>query len=306
MLSIIIPVYNAAPTIGRCVESVLRQPLSDMEVLLVDDGSTDGSGATVDGFAGTDSRIRVIHKPNGGVSSARNAALDEARGEWVMFVDADDSLLPGSLSVDDWSADWTLYSVCTEGCNNEIHDLQDADLPRPAEFISRNLDTVHLRTPWGKVYSRRLIGELRFDESMRLGEDLVFNLEYASRVSTLQTRSARLYRYFSMATSTFYRKYHLRIEQSVYNLGRFRSLLLGREIDNPEFRRTLFVMYKRLCQSDIYRRPGRWFDNPTIRTFYDEIRPLLPTGYRRRYRLTANPLINCLNSVCRSILKSDD
>lgn len=90
MISIIVPVYNTKEYLTRCVESLRVQTCSDLEILLVDDGSTDGSGALCDRLAGEDERIRVLHKENGGSSTARNAGIAEARGEFVGFVDSDD------------------------------------------------------------------------------------------------------------------------------------------------------------------------------------------------------------------------
>ena len=89
LLTIIIPVYNTAPYLPDCLTSILGQTFSDFELLLIDDGSTDGSGTICDEYAKKDHRIRVFHKDNGGVSSARNLGLDNARGEWVYFVDSD-------------------------------------------------------------------------------------------------------------------------------------------------------------------------------------------------------------------------
>lgn len=96
MVSIIVPVYNIKEYLPRCVESLLLQQ-GKFEVLLVDDGSTDGSGALCDALAQTDGRIRVIHKKNGGLSDARNAGLDAGRGDWVLFVDGDDYLAGHAL-----------------------------------------------------------------------------------------------------------------------------------------------------------------------------------------------------------------
>lgn len=90
MLSVIVPVYNAEKYLRRCVESILNQTFSDLELLLINDGSTDNSGAICDEYAEKDSRIQVFHKTNGGVSSTRNMGLVLAQGEWVTFVDADD------------------------------------------------------------------------------------------------------------------------------------------------------------------------------------------------------------------------
>lgn len=89
-ISVIVPVYNAEKYLRRCVDSILAQTFTDFELLLVDDGSTDASGKICDEYASADARVRVFHKPNGGVSSARNLGLDNARGEWIAFADSDD------------------------------------------------------------------------------------------------------------------------------------------------------------------------------------------------------------------------
>jgi glycosyltransferase involved in cell wall biosynthesis len=95
MISVIVPVYNAGDWLTPCVRSVLDQSFRDLELLLVDDGSTDGSGAACDAFAKEDERIHVIHRENGGVSRARNTGLDHATGDHIAFVDCDDYILPG-------------------------------------------------------------------------------------------------------------------------------------------------------------------------------------------------------------------
>ena len=96
-ISVIVPVYKAEAWLARCVDSILAQTFRDLEVILVDDGSPDGSGALCEGYAAADSRVKAIHKANGGVSSARNAGIEAASGEWVAFVDSDDWLEPDYL-----------------------------------------------------------------------------------------------------------------------------------------------------------------------------------------------------------------
>ena len=95
--SIVIPVYNKKAYIGECLDSVLNQALSDFEMILVDDGSSDGSGAVCDEYARRDARISVIHKPNGGPSAARNTGVELARGDYLVFLDCDDMLAEGFL-----------------------------------------------------------------------------------------------------------------------------------------------------------------------------------------------------------------
>ena len=114
--SVLVPVYNAGPWLAPCVESVLGQTDPDFELLLVDDGSTDGSGARCDGYAEQDTRVRAFHQENGGQLSARMAALKQQRGEYCVFLDADDTLVPHALetlrrAVDDSGADCVVYGI---------------------------------------------------------------------------------------------------------------------------------------------------------------------------------------------------
>ena len=90
-ISIIIPVYNVERYLQQCIDSILTQTFTDFELLLIDDGSTDGCSAICDEYAEKDDRIRVIHKPNSGISSTRNRGIDEACGEWLIFLDSDDA-----------------------------------------------------------------------------------------------------------------------------------------------------------------------------------------------------------------------
>ena len=96
-VSVIVPVYNTRGYLARCIESILGQSFSDFELLLVDDGSTDGSGDLCDSFLTKDSRVRVFHLQNGGVSAARNYGIQQAQGEWICFVDSDDEVLKDYL-----------------------------------------------------------------------------------------------------------------------------------------------------------------------------------------------------------------
>ena len=177
-VSIIVPVYNAEKTLERCVRSLMAQTYGDIEILLVNDGSRDQSLAICQRLAQEDGRIRLIDKPNGGVSSARNAGLDAARGDYVMFCDSDDWVEP------DWCE--CLVSNCGPGdmaiCESDRADLiteHDADTEEAErrELLHYPLLASSL---WNKLFLRSVIEEagLRFDEKLRLGEDLCFVLAY--------------------------------------------------------------------------------------------------------------------------------
>ena len=98
-ISVIVPVYKAEAFLRGCADSILKQTFSDLELILVEDGSPDQSGALCDAIAAEDGRVRVFHKPNGGVSSARNLGIQEAQGDFVAFCDADDSFAPNALEL---------------------------------------------------------------------------------------------------------------------------------------------------------------------------------------------------------------
>lgn len=181
-ISIIVPVYNAEKTLARCVRSLMAQTYRNLEILLVNDGSRDQSPAICQRFAQEDGRIRVIDKPNGGVSSARNAGLDAARGDFVMFCDSDDWVEP------DWCE--SMVSLCGPGdmviCESGRADLKtehDADT-EDAERRELLHYPILACSLWNKLFLRPAIEQagLRFDEKLRLGEDFCFVLAYLCQI----------------------------------------------------------------------------------------------------------------------------
>lgn len=123
MVSVIVPVYNVATTLRRCVDNILRQSYRDFELLLIDDGSTDSSPLLCDAYAHQDSRVRVFHKPNGGVSSARNVGLDHARGEWITFSYAMERIFQAywKLMIQDKQFEFLLFSDYKKLCQMDIY-----------------------------------------------------------------------------------------------------------------------------------------------------------------------------------------
>ena len=182
-ISIIIPVYNASQYLSNCIDSIISQTYQDIELILIDDGSTDNSGEICDSYAKEDSKIIVQHKLNGGVSSARNLGLSIARGEYITFVDSDDylkkdylkNLLNASLKYD---ADLVQagFQKCTESCVEEVKCTS-------IDFATSSIDEIlkHLRGfCCSKLFRNSVIREnqLTFDEELTLAEDLCFVLKY--------------------------------------------------------------------------------------------------------------------------------
>ena len=198
-LSVIIPVYNTKPVLPRCVDSILGQSFTDFELLLVDDGSTDGSGAVCDDYAANDSRVRVFHKEWGGTSSARNLGLDNATGEWVTFIDSDDFIENGYLTLpfaDDmgfYMRNWCLAN----GQHVERFGPQVVDGSCYWDFLREQLHSFAFRTVWGFFFKREVVvgNGIRFDERFHVGEDSLFMLDHLMQCTTLQTVDGPAYRY---------------------------------------------------------------------------------------------------------------
>ena len=221
-VSVIVPVYNAERTLAKCLDSLLAQTHGDIEVIVVNDGSTDGSAALIEGYRSKDRRVRVIHKTNGGVSSARNAGLALVAGEFTAFVDSDDWASPEMVEIllSEAVAAQADIVLCTYMREYETHSVEKRfDQPErvtysPAETRSvllcrlvgplgrdlarpENLDS--LGTVWGKVYRTSLLNDhrLRFVDLLEIGtnEDGLFNMQaFAVARKTVFIRKA-LYHY---------------------------------------------------------------------------------------------------------------
>ncbi len=183
MFSIIIPVYNVEPYLRECLDSVLAQTFTDWECLCVDDGSTDASGTILDEYSAKDFRFRVFHQENGGVSSARNLALDNARGEWVWFVDGDDVIHPNSLGIfhDAIQMHPGTCTVFLSYCEGTIlpDEWPDTKTELPLVYPEPcSAGLARFGMGMGSYVMRRVsIGSLRFEPFPR-GEDSVFMMAY--------------------------------------------------------------------------------------------------------------------------------
>ena len=186
MITVIVPVYNSESTLSRCVESILSQTFKNFELLLIDDGSLDNSAKICDQYAETDSRIKVYHKVNSGVSAARTVGLENAKGEWVAFVDSDDWVSEFYLQnlFDEVQDDVDLVIAFAEMVNHPTPDkfyYEQAKIQRKdfSELFVK-YDMSWRTAPWGKLFRADLIKStaLRFIEGMHIGEDACFVYEF--------------------------------------------------------------------------------------------------------------------------------
>ena len=226
MVSIIVPVYNVREFLEESLESIAAQTYAGFECIIVDDGSTDGSGEMCDSFCAKDSRFRVIHQLNAGVGHARNAGLDEAKGEYILFVDPDDIILPTALEVavnliSSGPYDWAMFDhtkVGLDGKPLEEEVFTDEEITFDGVYVANNICGKPSRTNmafcvlWNKLYSREVLEGLRFLDIYTC-EDMSFNLVVAQK-----TRKA----IYKKSMQYFYRMRPLSL--SNHGFGTYRAL----------------------------------------------------------------------------------
>lgn len=218
MISVIVPVYNVEDYLSGCIDSIIGQTCRGIEIILVDDGSTDSSGQICDEYAQKDARIRVIHKQNGGISSARNRGLDVARGEYISFIDSDDWVEPDFLEVLlrlllDYDADVSQCFFVKESSKTKDKDLPVVRTDSCEIYEGRDiiLHLLNKRTAfrtvlaWNKLYRRRLFESLRFPEGM-VFEDEAFTHEILYKSDKLAVNDSTLYHYTWRANSVSHDK----------------------------------------------------------------------------------------------------
>ena len=274
-ISVIIPVYTTENYLRRCIDSVLSQTYKDFELLLIDDGSKDSSGAICDEYAAQDARVRVFHKENGGASSARNVGLDNARGEWVTFVDSDDYIEENFLNSFDGSLDAGLVvgnmGICEDG--KLPIDIGAHIVPgkyRPIQSVLKgNLTKLAFQSPCGKMFRGSLIKNLRFDESMVIGEDHYFILKYvyiakSIRILDIGNDSECLSHYIYFPPSNMCKKYQISVQSSVYHLLRLEEAYQVLGVKDIQFEKFVTEAYYGRCMNDLPEHGTLWYKNKDV------------------------------------------
>ena len=214
-ISVIIPCYKAAATLRRAVNSTLAAAPVDLEILLVEDGSPDSTGALCDELAAYDPRVRVLHRANGGAGAARNTGLDAARGDWVLFLDADDALFPGL---------WAALDALTTGADMILFGLtrESSGAVKPTDYLPAGFypnvkalgdalspllfDTGLLAAPYPKLFRRAAIGALRFDEHLAINEDVLFNIQFLQNTSAIYCLDGVYYKQYDTEAGSLSRR----------------------------------------------------------------------------------------------------
>ena len=206
-VSIIVPVYNAEKSIGRCIDSILNQEYTDFELLLMDDGSKDASGAICDEYAAKDARVKVIHKANSGVSDTRNQALDLAGGTYLQFLDADDWITPNATrllveAAEQHHCDMVIadfYRVVGERVSHKGAIEEEGILTKEA-FATQMMENpadFYYGVLWNKLFRREIVEKykLRMDSAISWCEDFMFNLEYIRHCEVFYALQVPIYYY---------------------------------------------------------------------------------------------------------------
>lgn len=217
-LSIIIPVYQAKDYIGKCIKSILGQSFSDFELLLVDDGSSDGSGAICRDFAKKDERVKYIYQENQGVSSARNAGLDHAAGEYITFVDADDWVENYAFQAYMDVLKKNSVDILWHGSMKDVwRDGKKKSSPkgRPAvegEFSKESMKSYIMEqngeiavNVFSYVFKNELLNDITFNINMPYAEDTVFVMQALAKAKRYYLQKNCLYHYNARAGSAAYR-----------------------------------------------------------------------------------------------------
>lgn len=229
LVSVIVPIYNIEKYIAPCVETIINQSYKNLEIFLVDDGSKDNSPKICDEYAKKDKRIKVIHKKNGGLSDARNVAIDKAKGEYIFLLDGDDTVHEGIIealyrSIKKHKADIATSSFLQfeDGTNPRIIDMSQEDIKcLDAEGALENMlyQKDCTNTAWGKLYKKELFDDIRYPKG-ELYEDLATTYKLFAKAKRIVIDSRKMYNY---------RQRYGSIVNNSFNLKHLKSLDFAKE-----------------------------------------------------------------------------
>lgn len=278
-ISVIVPCFNADRYLSVCLESLKAQKCPEIEMILIDDGSTDATGALLDAFAADEPRARVIHVANGGVSAARNRGLALAQGRYIAFMDADDALEEDSLlllyqqavrtGAQIVSANHTLFDMAR---GQRVRVETEPVVQQPSEIVK---EIIHMHriynNLWNKLYARELLDGLRLDEGVRIGEDALLNLQLFLRARRVVHLSAYtyVYRVHSSSAMACIRGYSEAHQPMLRSMS---AILLREGIKELYFRDFL--------QSCVWIDEKELGIRESMKRFNAQIRPLVLEGVR--------------------------
>ena len=317
LISVIVPIYKVQDYLDECVESIINQTYSNIEIILVDDGSPDECPNMCDAWAKKDSRIRVVHKKNGGLSSARNAGIDVANGEYICFVDSDDFICKDALEnlynriKDDATVGITSGMIYRyqDGCTSNFKDVWLCSVEKviPAsEFLLETMSQKTSYTVWNKLYRREVVGNTRFREG-RNNEDTLFMYDLGKNITSMNVCMVEIPQY------VYYYRYRedsicttAKIPLAIDILGNCELMMEDCKNTNSQLYDVLYLSYVRTLYGfvDSLLLNRVWY--PLYFSEYQKKLRLVPFEYvKRKFQLNDALYIQLLkyNPFLRKILR---
>lgn len=277
-ISVVVPVYNVERYIKQCVDSILSQSYNNFELLLIDDGSNDNSGRICDNYVEAESRVRVIHQSNSGVSCARNRGIIEARGEWIVFVDSDDFV--DSDYLENFKIQSDEADIILQGLeyydNHTEHYFNPFNFPdcfindNNLKHIVIETNLLHCGYPFAKAFKRSLLENIRFRIDISFHEDHIFVLEALNAANNIKLVNSIAYKYRCFHSNT------------TLSQKRHSWYMLNAAAD--EMIKKLDVMSKRFLYKDsvYYRNIYSFAYYPKIEAVFELFRAGLERNLRRK------------------------
>lgn len=256
LVSVVVPVYNVEQYLNRCIESLINQTYENIEILLIDDGSADDSPQICDEWTIKDSRIKVYHKENGGVSSARNIGLKKCHADYVLFVDPDDYVANNFVEV-------LLDSIVNNNCDMAIinfiekysdetienvnHFKTEKKLLKKADFLDHIYDSnSYYGGPCNKIYLKKIIDDnnITFNEKVHYGEDLLFTVRYADKSQNFYYEyDENLYYYFRRDESVTNSKFNKKTASFVNIAEQLIDIFEKNKVDSSRIKKQYICFY---------------------------------------------------------------
>lgn len=288
LVSIIVPVYNLERYILDCIQSLTNQTYTNLQIILIDDGSNDDSGKICDEWAAKDSRIEVIHKDNGGCSDARNAGLDKVKGEYTFFVDGDDYVLEDFIESIMNTVDpeipfvgCSYYNLLSSGEKTEtVFINKEFSLKQFKQQILSDGSKVHFISVWGVRYLTKYIKnyQIRFDTHTTVGEDMSFNFKYLSHCDRILSIDKKGYVYRYIEGSLMHQFYINKMDDTISECKMLESFL-----DFPEQYCRLQVYYWHRILEHYYK----YYKKNISKSIKRQARKKIKETYKNKY------FINC-------------
>lgn len=247
LISIVIPIYNVEKYLKRCVDSVINQTYKNLEIILVDDGSTDNCGKICDEYAKKDKRIKVIHKKNGGLSDARNAGIDVSKGRYLSFIDSDDFVdkrfigtLYNNLINND--ADLSLVKYYSFSKNEDVYETMEDEkitvLSRDEYFNLIYEEPVNSVVAWNKLYKKEIFNEIRYPVG-KINEDEAVIHYIIGNISKIVISNLELYYYFQRNDSIMKKDKKNNIDRTNFIYDRINYFKENKEEKTDYFYKTI-------------------------------------------------------------------